>query len=168
VLPRSQIARAAFITLAGALLFLGTAGTAVADGPYLSSLSVSDSTPTPGAAVTVRAGGLAPNRPTRVLFDGQPIATTTTNANGVASRLVTIPVDASNGDHLIGIARAATTRGNGAAPKILLSTSIDVERGGSALSSPDGTGITGYVVAVGIAGAVAIALILGRRRSART
>jgi hypothetical protein len=152
--------------LAGLVVVLATAAVAWADAPYLSGLSVSDSTPTPGAQVTVHAGGLAPNHETRVLFDEQPIATTTTNANGVASDVVTIPIDASDGDHLIEIARAEPTPQD-TPPKVILSTSVDVQRGGDALSSPDGTGVTGYVVAVGLAGLAAIVLVVRRHRSAR-
>lgn len=139
---------------------------AFAEEPYVSALSVSDATPTPGASITLQAGGLAPNRETQVLFDEQPIATTTSDANGVVSDQVTIPVDASDGEHLISVARAAAaTPKTDDAPAILLSASVQVQRGGAALSSPDGNGITGYVVAVSIAALAALVLILGRRRS---
>jgi hypothetical protein len=63
--------------------------------------SVSDPSPTAGETVTVSGGNFKPNSGVDVLFDGDKIASDQTDAQGQFSIQVTIPNDASLGDHTI-------------------------------------------------------------------
>ncbi|MFL5767108.1 MAG: hypothetical protein ACJ758_04605 [Actinomycetota bacterium] len=63
--------------------------------------SVSDPTPTAGETVTVSGGNYKPDSGVDVLFDGDKIAHGQTDGQGQFSFQVTIPNDASLGDHTI-------------------------------------------------------------------
>lgn len=63
--------------------------------------SVSDSSPTAGETVTVSGGNFKPDSGVDVLFDGDKIAHGQTDGQGQFSFQVTIPSDASLGNHTI-------------------------------------------------------------------
>jgi hypothetical protein len=63
--------------------------------------SVSDPSPTAGETVTVSGGNFKPSSGVDVLFDNDKIASDQTDSQGQFSVQVTIPNDASLGDHTI-------------------------------------------------------------------
>ena len=112
--PVSRSRTIAHAALVLALLVLGgfvTTAVVYAD-TYVTTMSVSNDQPTPGATVTVTGGGFSPNKPTEVLFDSTPIGSTTANANGTATTAIVIPVGATSGDHIIVLARQGAEDGS--------------------------------------------------------
>jgi hypothetical protein len=127
-----------------------TSAVALAD-TYVTTMTVSDDHPAPGSTVTVTGGGFSPNKAAEVLFDSTEVASTTADANGIATKVIVIPASASSGEHLITIAHQSE-RGS----RRVLSQTVSVRRGGSAFSQDDGHSVSAFLVAavvVGIAGA---------------
>jgi hypothetical protein len=145
------------LTAVGLVVF----GTAVGAQTYGSGMTVSDSHPAPGSQVTVRATGFVPNGSANVLFDSVPIASTTTDANGIASAAITIPVSADAGQHVLTVAYRG---GRGRVQRF--SKSVTVETGGMAFihSDADSPGSV-VIVALLIVGLVAAGVTARRVRA---
>lgn len=108
--------------LAAALVGLAAAPAAAQQYPPGENLiTVSDTTPCPGGAVTITAKTFTPGSTVDVRLDGAPLATPTADAEGVITVEATVPDTTPVGSHTI----TATGPGSDSAPLDLTAT-IDV------------------------------------------
>ena len=157
-MPRSRtIVRVACVSAVLVVAVFVLASAAFAD-TYVTAMSVSNDQPTPGSTVTVEGGGFAPNKTAEVLIDSTPVATTTTNANGIATTQITIPATTTSGQHLITIAHLS-----GGAGRHTLSTSVTVRTHGFAFSNADGHSVSALVVVTLVLLCIAGPFVLRRR-----
>ena len=161
-MPHSRrIAQAGLVlVLIGCAVAL-TSVAALAD-TYVTTMTVSDEHPAPGASVTVTGGGFSPNKPAEVLFDSNQVASTTADANGIATKAIVIPASASSGEHLITIAHESE-RGS----RRVLSQTVSVRRGGSAFSQDDAHSVGAFLVAALVLVGIVGAFVLRKRVSLR-
>jgi hypothetical protein len=162
---RSQ--RLLIAALVGGALLIALGSVAGAQ-TYATGMSLDPQSAAPGTQIAVRASGLRPNVPVQVLFDSVPIATTEVDANGVAHRDVVIPTSASEGEHMVTIAKETDTPPTSAssAPAVLLQQSITVATGGDAFHHDDGPPVNALTIAGFIIVATTVPLLLLRRRRA--
>ena len=156
-----SFARRSIVVVTAACAVLLLAGAAGAQ-TYASGLSVSDTSPTPGAQVTLRVGGLTPNRPAPVVIDSTPVATPVADANGTATETITIPATLPTGDHLL-----IVQQGSGTARRAAYTQSLTVENGATAFSRTDGGGASALAIGTLVVVALASVAFL-RRRTRRT
>jgi hypothetical protein len=136
--------------------------------------SVSDVSPQAGQTITVTGGNFCPNSDVAVLFDGEEIGTGTADGDGTVSVQVTIPEDATPGDHVItlsGLGSDCETPANVEIPITVVSgAGAGVGGGGAGAGAGGGVAFTGANISLGmllLAGLVivgAASLIVGRRR----
>jgi hypothetical protein len=143
------------VTAACALLLIASAAGAQT---YVSGLSVSDTSPAPGAQITLRVGGLTPNRPAPVVIDSTPVATPVADANGAATETITIPASLPTGEHLL-----VVQQGAGATERVVYSQSLTVENGATAFSRPDGSSTSALAIGALVVVALASVAVLRRR-----
>jgi LPXTG-motif cell wall-anchored protein len=141
--------------------------------PSENLITVSDSTPCPGQAVTVAAQTFAAGGAVTVKLGDAVVGTPTADANGKISLEVTVPAGQAQG----AVAVTATGPGTDDAPQLTVTASVDVVAcneappatvpgggGGSAGGSPDlpktGSDSTMTLVRVGVALAAAGGLLL--------
>ena len=91
--------RRMLILAAVALVVLAPAAHAQYGGD--GSISVDDSTVTRGQTITVTVDGCEPGEEVTFFFDGSAAGSATADDTGTATGTVTVPSDASAGDHVI-------------------------------------------------------------------
>jgi hypothetical protein len=132
--------------------------------------SVSDNTPTPGETITVTGGNFCPNSQVTVLFDGEVIGHGQADGSGQFSDQVTIPANASVGDHVITLSGLASDCKTPATVEIPITVVSGTEGGAGGGGGGGGVAFTGANISLGmlvlavmvIVGAAS--LIVGRRR----
>jgi LPXTG-motif cell wall-anchored protein len=97
------------------------------------NLGVSDPTVTPGQTITVTGSGYASNASVTITMESQPVTlkTTTANASGQLNTQVTIPTNATPGNHTL---RATGRSSDGGT--LVLSASLVVSSGGQTGALP--------------------------------
>lgn len=173
-----------------AMLTLGAAAAQAQQYPVQQgNLQVNDTTVTPGQPVVISGDGCAPNSQVVITFDTTVLATINANGQGAFSTTVTIPSDASNGQHTL---RASCTTPQGGARVLSASLTVSGQTAGSTTTTSTtaaptttttaavgGTGLprtgassTAPLTAAGIglvaAGSVAVVASRRRRRTTRT
>lgn len=158
------------LVLAVALL-IAMAGTAAAQtyppaggGP----VTVSDTTPTPGQAVTIVASGFQPGTDVTFMLYSQPVnlGTATADAAGTATLQATIPANIAPGTHTI----EATGTGTDGLPRTVTLQITVVAPGGAGVGDLPRTGSDSAIPMSQIAvGAIALGglmvLVAGKRRN---
>jgi LPXTG-motif cell wall-anchored protein len=110
--------------------------------PAVNSLTISDTTPTPGQTITIEGRTFAPGSTVTVTMESVTLGTAVANDSGVFTLQATIPIDTSLGRHTI---TATGQAPDGAA--LVLSATITVV-------APDGEGGAGGAGDAGSSGAL--------------
>jgi len=100
--------------LVAGLLFMATTSTvALAQQypPVSGNLTVNRTVVAPGSSVRVSGNNCASNAPVTLTLDGAPVAPTTADANGAFATTITIPTNASRGDHSLASSCASALGG---------------------------------------------------------